>query len=147
MTRRQSGQALVEWAASTFVLLLFALGILAVGQVVSQYMAVRSAASQAAFAAARAPSEAAAEQSANAAAEEAIRGAQLEDFRLAIDSPGFQRGGVLTATASGYVNLSYFPIVSQVLGSRLQLSWQAHALVEPYRSRTVRQEALRNHVG
>ena len=136
MTARQSGQALVEWAVSAFVLLLFALGILAVGQIVGQYMAVRSAASQAAFAAARAPSAAAAEQSANAAAKEAIQGAQVEDLQLTLDTGGFQRDQVLTATASGYVDLSSFPIVSQLLGRRLHLSWQAHALVEPYRSRT-----------
>jgi Flp pilus assembly protein TadG len=54
--KRQSGQALVEWAVVAFVLLLFAMGILALGQIVGEYMAVRSAASQGAFAAARAPS-------------------------------------------------------------------------------------------
>ena len=52
MKRRQSGQAVVEWAVVAFVLLLFALSLLALGQIVGQYMAVRSAASQAAFAAA-----------------------------------------------------------------------------------------------
>ena len=57
MRREQSGQALVEWAASSFVLLLFALGLLAVGQVSGEYMAVPSAATQAARGAARAPSE------------------------------------------------------------------------------------------
>ena len=56
MRRSQSGQALVEWAAVAFVLLLFALGLVAIGQIVGEYMAVRSAASQAALAAARAPS-------------------------------------------------------------------------------------------
>ena len=49
--RRQSGQALVEWGLSAFVLMLFAFGLLAVGQIVGEDMAVRSAATQAAFAA------------------------------------------------------------------------------------------------
>ncbi len=53
--RVRSGQALAEWALSAFVLLLLALGILAVGQVVGEDMAIRPGATQAAFAAARAP--------------------------------------------------------------------------------------------
>jgi len=71
---RQSGQALVEWGLSAFVLMLFAFGLLAVGQIVGEDMAVRSAATQAAFAAARAPSAAAAQQYGQAAASEAVRG-------------------------------------------------------------------------
>jgi hypothetical protein len=39
-------------------------------------------------------------------------------------------------TARGYVNLAAFPIISQVLGRRVEVTWQAHALIEPYRSRT-----------
>ena len=137
MRRRQSGQSLVEWAISAFVLLLFALGILAVGQIVSQYVTVRSAASQAAFAAARAPSAGAAQGAADTAAQEAVQGSQVEGFHLTLDTAGFQRGGTLTATAEGYVSLGSFPVVSQVLGQRVRLSWQAHALIEPYRSRAV----------
>ena len=37
MRRGQSGQALVEWAAVAFVLLLFALGLVAIGQIVGEY--------------------------------------------------------------------------------------------------------------
>ena len=133
--RQQSGQSLVEWAISAFILLLFALGILAVGQIVSQYVALRSAASQAAFAAARAPSADDAQRAADDAARQAVQGSQLRDFHLALDTAGFERGGTLTATAAGYVSLGAFPIVSQVLGQRLKLTWQAHALIEPYRSR------------
>lgn len=126
----------MEWAASAFVLLLFGLGILAVGQVVGEYMAVRSAASQAAFAAARAPSEEAAQASAQAACQQAIEGSQVKGFSCTVDTDGFLRGGALTATARGYVDLSAFPIASGFLGAHVPLSWQAHALIEPYRSRT-----------
>jgi Flp pilus assembly protein TadG len=126
---------MVEWAVVAFVLLLFALGILAVGQIVSQYVALRSAASQAAFAAARAPSADAAQRAADDAASQAVEGSQLQDFHLTLDTAGFERGGTLTATAEGYVSLGDYPIVSQVLGRRVRLSWQAHALIEPYRSR------------
>lgn len=135
MRTRQAGQSLVEWAVSAFVLLLFALGIIAVGQVVSEYVALRSAASQAAFAAARAPSAADAQRAANDAAQQAVQGSQLQDFSLTLDTGGFQRGGTLTATATGDVGLGEFPIISQVLGQRVRLTWQAHALIEPFRSR------------
>ena len=134
--RQQSGQALVEWAASAFVLLLFGLGILAVGQVVGEYMAIRSAASQAAFAAARAPSDADAQAAARAACQQAIEGSQVKDFTCSVETDGFQRGAILTASARGYVDLSAFPIASGFLGTRVPLSWRAHALFEPYRSRT-----------
>jgi Flp pilus assembly protein TadG len=133
---RQSGQALVEWGLSAFVLMLFAFGLLAVGQIVGEDTAVRSAASQAAFAAARAPSAAAAQQYGQAAAAEAIQGTQIKDFQVTIDTGSFQRGSILTVTARGYVNLTAFPGISQVLGGRVVLTWQAHALIEPYRSRT-----------
>src|SRR5579859_1505894 len=136
MRRSQAAQAMVEWALSAFVLMLFALGLLAVGQVVDQDMAIRSAATQAAFAAARAPSAQAAQAAGKSAAEDAIRGAQVQDFQLTIDTGSFQRGSILTVTAHGYVNLAAFPIASQVLGQRVALTWQAHALIEPYRSRT-----------
>ena len=95
---RQSGQALVEWGLSAFVLMLFAFGLLAVGQIVGEDTAVRSAASQAAFAAARAPSAAAAQQYGQAAAAEAIQGTQIKDFQVTIDTGSFQRGSTLTVT-------------------------------------------------
>jgi len=39
-------------------------------------------------------------------------------------------------TAKGYVNLTAFPIISQLFGGKVAVSWQAYALIEPYRSRT-----------
>jgi Flp pilus assembly protein TadG len=135
MRGRQSGQSLVEWAASAFVLLLFILGILAIGQIVAQYVALRSAASQAAFAAARAPSAQDAQRAADDATREAAQGSQLQDVRLTLDTRGFRRGATLTASVQGNVSLATFPIISQVLGTRVRLTWQAHALIEPYRSR------------
>jgi Flp pilus assembly protein TadG len=133
---RQSGQALVEWAISALILLLFAFGMLAVGQVVGEYMTVRSAVSQAAFAAARAPSAAAAQTAGRQAALEAMGGSQVRDFQITIDTRGFQRGGTLTAQATGCVSLAAFPIVGQRLGPCVPLRWTTHALIEPYRSRT-----------
>jgi Flp pilus assembly protein TadG len=134
--RTQSGQALVEWGLSALVLMLFAFGLLAVGQIVGEDMAIRSATTQAAFAAARAPSAAAAQQYGQAAAVEAIRGTQVEDFQVTIDTGPFLRGSILTVTAKGYASLTAFPGISQLLGGRVELTWQAHALIEPYRSRT-----------
>ncbi len=136
MKRRQSGQAVVEWAVVAFVLLLFALGLLALGQIVGQYMAVRSAASQAAFAAARAPSEAAAIQAGEEAGDQAMQGTQVESFAVRIEAGTFERGATLTATTEGYVSLASFPLVRQILGQRFHLQWQASALIEPYRSRS-----------
>ena len=133
---RQSGQALVEWGMSAFVLMLFAFGLLAVGQIVGEDMAVRSAATQAAFAAARAPSASAAQQYGQAAAAEAMRSVKVENFQVTIDTGTFQRGSTLTVTARGYVSLDAVPGISQLLGGKVALTWQAHALIEPYRSRT-----------
>ncbi len=132
----QSGQALVEWAISAFLLLLFAFSLLAVGHVVGQYMAVRAASSQAAFAAARAPSAQAAQTAGRHAAQEAVSGSQVRDFQITVSTGAFERGGTLTAQASGCVILVEFPIVSQTLGQCVPLRWTAHALIEPYRSRS-----------
>ncbi len=135
MRRSQSGQALVEWAAVAFVLLLFALGLVAIGQIVGEYMAVRSAASQAAFAAARAPSAADAVAAGEEAAREAIGSSQLQALTVRIDVGTFERGNTLTAHAGADLSLAAFPIVRQILGARFHLSWEASALIEPYRSR------------
>jgi len=133
--RPQRGQALVELALVLPVLLVYALSILAVGQIVREYMAVRAAATQAAFAAARAPSLAQAKGVAPSAAMEAIAGNGVKDFTLKLDAGTFPRGGVVTTTASGYVDLGSFPLAETFLGRRFSLQWQAHALIEPYRSR------------
>jgi len=134
--RSQSGQAVVEWAAVAFVVLLFDLCLQALVQIGGQYMAVRSAASQAAFAAARAPSEPAAILAGEDSAHQAMRGSQVESFAVRIEAGNFERGATLTATAEGYLSLAPFPIVRQILGQRFQLQWQASALIEPYRSRS-----------
>lgn len=133
--KAQSGQALVEWALSALVLMLFAFGMVAVGHVVGEYMAVRAAATQAAFAAARAPSEQAAQSAALQAAQEAVAGSQLRNFQIALDTAGFQRGGTLTAVATGCVSLEAFSLAARFLGRCVALRWTAHALIEPYRSR------------
>jgi Flp pilus assembly protein TadG len=134
--RRQSAQALVEWAISALVLILFAFGLLAVGHVVGEYMAVRSAASQAAFAAARAPSAQDAQTAGQEAARQVVASSQVSDFHLTIDTAGFQRGGTLTADATGCVSLDPFqPLITDLLGRCVQLRWVTHALIEPYRSR------------
>ena len=135
MRRSQSAQALVEWAISAFVLMLFAFSFLAVDQIAGEYTVVRAAATQAAFAAARAPSERDAQDTARQAASEAVAGSQVRDLQLTLDTQGFQRGAVLTATATGCVGLDLFPFASQLFGRCVQLRWSAHALIEPYRSR------------
>src|SRR5487761_1007590 len=99
--RRQSGQALVEWGLSAFVLMLFAFGLLAVRQIVGEDMAVRSAATQAAAA--------------------AVLGSQIENLQVTIDTGSFQRGSTLTVTARVYEILASFPIISQVLGGRVEV--------------------------
>jgi Flp pilus assembly protein TadG len=131
----QAGQSLVELAISVPVLLIFALGIIAVGQVVREYMAVRQAASQAALAAARAPSAATARQAAQVTALDAIQGSQVGRFQLQVDVGDFRRGGVATATATGYVSFANIPLIPQFLGRQVPLSWTAHTLIEPFRSR------------
>ena len=131
----ERGQALIELALVLPVLLVYALSILAVGQIVREYMAVRAASTQAAFAAARAPSLAQAQSVAPSAAAEAVAGSGVKDFRLSLDAGTFPRGGVVTTIATGYVDLGSFPLAEVYLGRRFRLQWQAHALIEPYRSR------------
>jgi len=60
----------------------------------------------------------------------------VRNFQMTLDTQGFQRGAVLTATATGCVSLDVFPIASQLFGRCVQLRWSAHALIEPFRSRT-----------
>jgi Flp pilus assembly protein TadG len=72
---------------SAFVLMLFAFGLLAVGEIVGEDMAVRAAATQAAFAAARAPSAAAAQREGQAAAVDAVRGYHVEELVVTIEGP------------------------------------------------------------
>ncbi len=135
MRRPQSGQAMVELALSLVVILPFVFSFLAVGQIAIEYVAVRSAATQAAFAAARAPSATTAQQSARQAAQEAVAGSQVRNFQITVDTQGFQRGAVLTATATGCVSLDLFPLTPAIFGRCPRLAWSAHALIEPYRSR------------
>jgi hypothetical protein len=131
----ESGQALVEWALTAFLLLLFAFSLLAVGQVVGEYMTVRAASSQAALTAARASSAEAAQTAGRRAAQEAVSGSRIRDFQIRISTGGFDRGATLSAQASGCVSLGDFPIVSQTFGRCVPISWTTRALIEPYRSR------------
>jgi hypothetical protein len=84
---------------------------------------------------ARAPSAGDAVAVGRNAAHEAIGSSQLESFTVQIDVGNFERGRTLTARAEAFVSLAPFPIVRQLLGQRFRLSWEASALVEPYRSR------------
>jgi Flp pilus assembly protein TadG len=127
---------MIEWALSAFTLLLFAFGLLAVGQLIGEYAAVRSAATQAAFAAARAPSLHAAQAAADRAGHEAVRGTLVRDFAVTLDAGSFQRGATLTVTATGCADLGAYPIISQALGGCARMRWQAHAMIEPFRSRS-----------
>src|SRR5207237_5621902 len=95
-----------------FGLMLLAFALLAVGQIVGEDTAVRSAATQAAFAAARAPNAAAAQQYGQAAAVEAMRGTRVEDFQVTIDTGTFQRGSTLTVTVHGFVCLAALSCVA-----------------------------------
>ena len=132
---QQSGQAIVEWALSAGVLLIFAFGILALAHVIDGYIAVHQAASEAAYAAARAPSDAAAQRAARTAAQDATAGRGLGALQIQISTHGFQRGGALDTSVSGCVDLLAFPFAPSYLGACVPLRGEAHALIEPYRSR------------
>jgi Flp pilus assembly protein TadG len=131
-----AGQAMVELALILPVTLLGLLGVLAVGQIAHEYQAVRAAATQAAFAAARAPSLSDAHVKAQAAGLQAASGSGVQDLAVTLDAGTFPRGGTLTTYAEGYVDLGAFGPAADLLGRRFKLRWQAHALIEPYRSRT-----------
>jgi hypothetical protein len=63
-------------------------------------------------------------------------GSQVRNFQITIATGAFTRGGILTTQASGCVSLGDFPIARDTLGQCVPLRWTAHALIEPYRSRT-----------
>jgi Flp pilus assembly protein TadG len=126
---------MVELALVLPVLLLFALSILAVGQIIGEYKAVRAAASQAAYAAARAPSLAAARTAGRQAATEALAGSGVRGATVTVDAGAFPRGGVVTVRTEAYVDLGVYPLVKDYLGHWFKLSWTARELIEPYRSR------------
>jgi len=133
--RQGQGQATVELALVLPVLLLYSLSILAVGQIMGEYRAVRASASQAAYAAARAPSLAAANAVGRQAAADALAGTGVQGTTVTVEAGTFPRGGVVTVRTEAYVDLGAYPLVRDYLGRRFRLSWTAHQLIEPYRSR------------
>jgi Flp pilus assembly protein TadG len=131
----EKGQAAVELALVLPVLLLFSLSVLAVGQIVGEYRAVRAASSQAAYAAARAPSPQAATAAGRQAALEALTGSGVQGAVVTVDAGTFPRGGVVSVRTEAYIDLGVYPLVRDYLGRWFKLSWTAHQLIEPYRSR------------
>jgi len=69
-----------------------------VALVVQEYRAVREAASQAAFAAARAPSSQTAQVTGGRTGLEALQGTQVESAVVTVDVGDFRRGGVVVAS-------------------------------------------------
>lgn len=132
----QRGQAVTELALILPVALLGLLGVLAVGQLALQYQAVRAAATQAAFAAARSSSLRDAQVVAPRAGVEAAAGSGVRDLRVSVDAGGFIRGSMLTARVEGYADLAPFGPAADLLGRRFRMSYEARAVIEPFRSRT-----------
>lgn len=130
---RQGGQALAEVALCLPVVLALALGAVAVARVADARSGLDAATAAAAQGAARAPDPATAAGTAQALFEASVRAYGLDAPRLALDLGGFQRGAVVTATASARVATGFALLPG--LPAAIPLAARAVARVEPWRSR------------
>jgi hypothetical protein len=132
--RRERGQALVEVAMVLPLLLLLAVGVVAVGRIVSVQAGVAAVAREAARSAALAdtPSEAAERGLARGAAVAAGYGLTGASFRLEVDPGRLERGGVVRAEARYGVGLADLPLLGWASVPVRSLQVEP---IDPYRSR------------
>lgn len=130
---RDRGQALVELAVTMPVLLLLALGGVALARLADARAGLDAATAAAAAEAARAQDP----TSAGAAAERrfatVIAPYPVDRGALLVDLGDFQRGGLVRATGSATVSLAFAPLPG--LPRAIGLRSRAEAVIEPWRSR------------
>jgi hypothetical protein len=122
-------QALVELALCLPLVLLIALGGVALVRLADARTGLDAATAAALAEAARAPDAARAEGGAQARFRALTAASGLADARLDLELGRFERNGVVSATSSARVSLGQAGLPEVVLTSRSQ------ALVEPWRSR------------
>jgi Flp pilus assembly protein TadG len=127
------GQALLELAVCAPVVMLLTLSAVAGGQVIDARAGLDAATNAAAAAAARAPDAASAERSARARFQSMVASYPLSSAYLSLSVGKFGRTDVVSATASGTVDVSWAALV---LPSRLMLESHCTIPIESWRSRS-----------
>jgi Flp pilus assembly protein TadG len=125
------GQALVELAVCTPVVMLLTLGAVAGAQVIDARAGLEAATEAAAAEAARAPDPATADRAARARFQSMVAGYPLKSPSLSITSGQFGRKDEVIATASSAVDISW---ASLVFPGRLTLAWRAAVPLESWRT-------------
>jgi Flp pilus assembly protein TadG len=131
--RMARGQALLELALCAPVVLLLALGTVAGVQVASADAGLEAATQAAAQAAARAPSAQAAQAAAQTRFRGIVSGYPVRSATLVLSVGDFDRGGIVTASASASIDIAWAAFV--LLPSRITLHSQVRTQLEPWRSR------------
>jgi len=127
------GQALVELALCTPVILVLALGAVAAVQVLEAESGLQAATDAAASAAARAPDGVTAATEAQASFGAVIATYHLLAPTIAVSNAGFARGSTVSADSFATVELGAEAMLG--LPARLQLQAHAQRTIEPWRSR------------
>jgi hypothetical protein len=130
---RSRGQALVELALCMPFVLLLGVGASAVVDVAGATSGLHAATDEAVAAAARAPDAASARAAAQARFATVIAGYPVRSPRLRLNDGGFARGAVLSATATGCVDLGWAAMA--VVPARIEIAAEASMGVERWRTR------------
>lgn len=130
---RSRGQALVELALCMPFVLILGVGASAVVAFADAASGLRAATAQAVAAAARAPDAASARSAAQSRFAIVIAGYPVRSPTLRLSDSAFVRGAVVTAAATGYVDVGWAAMV--VVPPRIQVSAEASMRIEPWRTR------------
>jgi Flp pilus assembly protein TadG len=126
------GQALVELAVCAPVVMLLALGAVASVQIADARAGLDAATKAAAAEAARAPDPVSAESAARARFSSVVASYPLSSARLSLSVGEFSRSDVVSATASGSVDVSWAALV---IPTGLTLESHCAIPIESWRSR------------
>ncbi len=133
-TKGHPGQALIETALVTPMLLILAFGVIGVGRVTHAHVAVSATAREAARAGALADDAGQAQERGRARGEEVAKGYGLTgaSFTLTVDPGSFERGGQVRASARYEVTLDDLPLLGW---ARVALASEHVERIDLYRSR------------
>lgn len=132
--RDARGQALIELALCTPVVVLLAMGTVASVQVASARSGLDAATQGAAEVAARAPSAEAAIQAANARFRAIVAEYPMESATLVLSVGAFDRSGSITASSAASIDIGWAAFL--LLPSHVVLHSQVRLPLESWRSRT-----------
>jgi Flp pilus assembly protein TadG len=130
---RWRGQALIEVALCTPIIMVLALGTVAAVRLADARSGLDAATASAAASAVRAPDRVSAEAAGRQRFTAVIAGYPVEGAAVEIDAGGFARGGEVGVTGRGTVDLTFALLPGGA--ARVTLNSHATAQVEPWRSR------------